>query len=304
MANLGGPKGPSDPSAKLGAKILQLRAEKAERTEKLAPSEGAEKAERQEARAAGPADQEGFDPNASRDTVLPAEVEEGARGASFRARLAALGVKGAESLPIKTAGRATGRIKETPVGRIYEGTLRLESPRGLAQLEGVVRITGDLVLQESASKSADLLALRSLIEVGGRLTIEGNGVLGVLDALQGLERARGVYIGFNAGLQKVSLPKLKELEAALIIEGNPALTEISLPSFSKSGRYLHIHDNASLATLSLPMLGALGDELSLMDNPRLVNVKIAARERPASIGVLELKGNAAPSYGQIHVATR
>lgn len=334
MANIGGPKGPSDPTS--GARILALRpriagsGEKAADKADKAPEKAPEKADRApeeapEAKAdvagrLGPVDKAGslqvtqrplrlelpersvFDPAAGRDTALPPEPI--ARGGGVRARLAALGVKGAEALPIKTAARDGVRLKDTPIGKILDGSLTIESPRGLQKLEGVVRVTGDLVIQESASKSADLLALRSLAEIGGRLTIEGNHALVALDALASLERARGIYIGFNPALQKLSLPRLKELDAALILEGNPALVDIQLPAFQRSARYLHVHDNASLVTLSVPALASLGDELSLVDNPRLANVKVAARDKPAEVGLVELRGNGAGAYPHLYVRVR
>lgn len=327
MANIGGPKGPSDPTP--GARILPLRprtdaprpavpptepAEKAEKPaqlEKAAPLEKAEEAaprppqvRQREVRLDLPA-RSVFEPQPTRDVTLPlGGGEPVARGAGVRARLAALGVRGADSLPIKTAAKDGVRLKDTPIGKILDGSITVESGRGLQKLEGVVRVTGDLVLQESAARSPDLLALRSIAEVGGRLTIEGNGVLAALDALQSLERARGVYIGFNPSLQKIALPKLKELEAALILEGNPALVDIQLPAFQRGGLYVHVHDNASLTTLSLPSLVSLANELSLVDNPRLAQVKVASRDKPAEVGLVELKANGASAYPQLFVRLR
>jgi hypothetical protein len=323
MANIGGPKGPSDPRRAPGggAKILPLkRPEKSDKTEKAGDEDTSPDPAEKLAQKSQPTapivtkkqvslelpplpEKNPLNPGAK--VTAPTEGEgQAGRGAGVRARLAALGVKGAESLPIKTAARDAVGVKETPLGKILEGTIRIDTPRGLAKLEGVVRVTGDLVLQESAAKSPDLLALCSLIEVGGRLTIEGNASLGVIDALSSLERARGVYIGFNSSVHKIVLPKLKELDAALILEGNPALVEISLPAFAKAGLYLHVHDNASLTSLSLPSLATLGDELSLVDNPRLAKVVVGSREKPADVGLVELKNNGASSYPQLFVRIR
>lgn len=318
MANIGGPKGPSDPTP--GARILPLRPRTGAPQPAAAPTESAEKAEKaaqpdkaapqppqvrqRELRLDLPA-RNVFEPQPSRDVALPVgSGEPVARGAGVRARLAALGVRGADALPIKTAARDGVRLKDTPIGKILDGSITVESGRGLQKLEGVVRVTGDLVLQESAARSPDLLALRSLAEVGGRLTIEGNGVLAALDALQSLERARGVYIGFNPSLQRITLPRLQELDAALILEGNPALVEIQLPAFQRGGLYLHVHDNASLTTLSLPSLVSLANELSLVDNPRLAQVKVASRDKPAEVGLVELKANGASAYPQLFVRLR
>ena len=290
MANIGGPKGPPDTSKVIGGKLLQFPKVDKKPIQVDLP----------EIKAEIPHDltSEGFDPSATKGTVVPEAPPESARGGNVRARLAAMG-----QLPIKTAAKDVGRIKETPVGKIFDGSLTIESAAGLKKLEGVVRVSGDLTLQESVAKSPDLLVLKSLIEVGGRLTVEGNGAIGVLDPLENLERARGVYVGFNAGLTRIALPKLKELEAAFIIEHNPNLVDISLPAFTKGGRYLHVHENAALVSLSLPNLTSLTDELSVLDNPHLTSVKVGARDKPAQIPAVELRGNGAASYPQLF-ATR
>jgi hypothetical protein len=94
-----------------------------------------------------------------------------ARGANVKARLAALGVKGAEALPIKT--RDVARVKDTPIGKILEGSVVVESARHFQKLEGVVRVTGDLTVQEARLAGADATPAMDLVEIGGRLTIEG-----------------------------------------------------------------------------------------------------------------------------------
>lgn len=226
---------------------------------------------------------------------LPGGAGEGGKGASVRARLQALGVKGAAGL-VKSAATDGIRYSSVPGGRILHGSVVVESVRALAKLEGVVRVTGDLTLQESLLKSPDLLVLKTLIEVGGRLTLEGNSALQLVDAFENLERARGVYFGFNPGVTRVHLPKLKEVEAALIFEANSAVTEISLPAFTKAGRYVHVHGNPALTTVLAPAFASAGGELSFVDNPRLFTVRLAGKERPASVSALELKDNGAASY--------
>lgn len=324
MANLGGPKGPGDPGK--GARILQLRPSGSpESPNKVAPKSG-QKANPQErlesavrpgpaapagspsappAADANPSGAATFDREAAppREGFVPAEASQ-ARGAGVRARLTALGVRGADTLPIKTATSDAVRILTTPLGQILEGSATIESPRGLARLDGVVRVTGDLTIRESAIKSPDLLALGSLVEIGGRLTLEGNAALQALDALQALERARGLYVGYNRSLQKIVLPKLRQVDAALIVEGNPALTQVQLPALARGGLYLHFHDNVALTTVTLPMLGSLERELSLVDNPRLAQVKIGSRERPVDLERVELRTNGAAAFPQLFAKPR
>lgn len=312
MANFGGPKRPSDPGL-AGGKVLPFvparpapAAIPAASPRTAIPPHAPPHVPPEQPSRLEPAARRGLDVGhgAPPEAPRPADGGEVARGAGVRARLAAFGVKGAEALPIKTAASDAPRLLETPLGRVFEGSLVVESARGLLKLEGVVRVTGHLVLQESAAKSPDLLALSSLLEVGGRLTIEGNHALTLLDGLQSLERARGIYLGFNPALQRASFPKLKEVEAALIVEGNAALTELSLPAFERGRLYLHVHDNAALATLALPSLRSVEGELSLLDNPRLAQVRVASKDRPAEVGAVELRGNALAAYPALQVRTR
>lgn len=298
MTNVGGPKKPSDPGKVVGGKILSFpKVEKKETIVETPEIKGESSSEK----APTKADQVPFDPNATKGArPLPDGVAGDQRGGGVKARLAALG-----KMPIKSAGSdGVGRVKDTPVGKIFEGSLSIESASGLKKLEGVVRITGDLSIAESVAKSADFLTLKSLVEIGGRLTIEGNAAVGVLDALENLERARGIYVGFNAALTKISLPKLKELEAAFIVEHNQNLVDIALPAFAKGGRYLHIHENTALVSVSLPNLQSLEDELSILDNPRLTSVKIGSKEKPAHVPVVEARGNGAASFASIHAVGR
>lgn len=291
MAILTGPKGPGEPKTK-GAHghPATVKGAEPEKLEKTQEKEQVVAAPRGDAFVDTPSLVE------RRQTQeLPSGQGEGGKGASVRARLAALGIKGGEGL-VKTAASDGIRYSTVPGGRILHGSVTVESARALAKLEGVVRITGDLTIQESLLKSADLLVLKSLQEVGGRFTLEGNSSLQIVDALENLERARGLYFGFNPGITRISLPKLKELEAALIFEANGSLTEISLPSFKKGGRYAHVHDNPALTTVLAPALETLGGELSFVDNPRLITVRLASREKPAAVGGLELSKNGAASF--------
>src|SRR5687768_4440189 len=106
MANIGGPKGPSDPKP---GKVLpfQKREIKAE-----APEIKAEKP----SHTSGPHAPVIFDPAAAKGTVVPDAPSEQAAGAQVRARLAAMG-----QLPIKRT--EVGKVKDTPLGKIFEGSL-------------------------------------------------------------------------------------------------------------------------------------------------------------------------------------
>ncbi|HEY4220980.1 MAG TPA: hypothetical protein VGO62_06550 [Myxococcota bacterium] len=108
-----------------------------------------------------------FDPTASKEVALP-EATTGAVGAGVKARLAALGVG---TLPIKQTKVA--RITDTPIGKILDGSVLVENARALSRLEGVVRITGSLTLQEAQLTGGEVTPVNGLVEIEGRLTIEG-----------------------------------------------------------------------------------------------------------------------------------
>lgn len=295
MANLTGPKGPGEPKSKGARPVSDSRIgleklEKAKEKDKAAdPTPEAEQVTRDGDRFG---DLPSIHGQHARDLpTVPGE----AAGGSVKARLRALGLKGGEAL-VKSAASDAIHYSSVPGGRILHGSAVIESARALAKLDGVVRVTGDLTVQESALKSADLLVLKSLTEVGGRLTLEGNPALQLFDACENLERARGVYLGFNPSVTRVSLPKLKELEAAFIVEANAALAELNLPAFTKGGLYLHVHDNPALTTVLMPSLDVMHGELSFLDNPRLLTVRLASKAKPATVGALELGKNGAGSY--------
>lgn len=294
MANLTGPKGPGEPKTK-GARPVSDKTVGLEKREKIQEKQQTPTVE-QEPAVKGDAfgDVPSFQGRQVRE--LPTNQGEAGTGGSVKARLHALGLKGGTDGLIKTAGSDAIRYSAVPGGRILHGSVAIESARSLAKLEGVVRVTGDLSIQESVLKSADLLVLKSLSEVGGRLTLEGNAGLQLIDALENLERARGIYVGFNPGIARVSLPKLREIEAALIFEANTALTEINLPAFTKGGLYLHVHDNQALTTVLMPSLSLVQGELSFIDNPRLITVRLASKAMPATVGAIELAKNGAAGF--------
>ncbi|OGQ17491.1 MAG: hypothetical protein A2138_26250 [Deltaproteobacteria bacterium RBG_16_71_12] len=294
MANLTGPKGPSEPKSK-GARPVSDKTAGLEKREKIQEKKHEPTVE-QEPAVKGDTFGEVPSIQGRQARELPASPGDAGSGGSVKARLHALGLKGGTDGLIKTAGTDAIRYSAVPGGRILHGSLAVESTRSLAKLEGVVRVTGDLSIQESVLKSAELLVLKSLTEVGGRLTLEGNAALQLIDAFENLERARGIYVGFNPGIARVSLPKLREIEAALIFEANTALTEINLPAFSKGGLYVHVHDNQALTTVLLPSLSSVQGELSFLDNPRLITVRLASRAKPATVGALELAKNGAADF--------
>jgi hypothetical protein len=110
-----------------------------------------------------------FEKAAGPAPVVTAPVD-GAGGSAVLARLQAMGIEGSRK---RTKVAEAPRVVEGAEGRVHQGSVAIESRAGLHKLDGVTRIDGSLSLQEGAVKNADLLALRDLKVVTGRLTFEG-----------------------------------------------------------------------------------------------------------------------------------
>jgi hypothetical protein len=109
---------------------------------------------------------------------LPAAPVDGAGKSQLEARLAALGLDPVRfekpDLKLKALGPT---VLQTAEGKVMSGSLTIETREQLKQLSGIVRVGGDLTLQEGTFRNTDLLALSDLVTIEGRLTVtfEGNG---------------------------------------------------------------------------------------------------------------------------------
>jgi hypothetical protein len=110
-----------------------------------------------------------FEKGAGPAPVVAAPVD-GAGRSAVLARLQAMGIEGSRK---RTKVAEAPRVVDGAEGRVHQGSVAIESRAGLHKLDGVTRIDGSLSLQEGAVKNADLLALRDLKVVTGRLTFEG-----------------------------------------------------------------------------------------------------------------------------------
>ncbi len=210
----------------------------------------------------------------------------------------ALKAHGVTSRP--RAGRVA--VVHTPLGPVIEGSVTVDSAKGLRALEGVVRIMGDLTVSECMAKSADFVALSSLIEVDGRLAVEGAGALVALNQFMALERVGGLYIGSNPKVARLSFDKLSIVTGAVILEINPALVDVSFAGLKHCGRYLHAHEQSAMTRFSAPLLESTGGELSFVGNTRLVDLVIASAAKPARVRGIELVENALPHYPKLFVS--
>lgn len=161
-----GPKGPFDPN--LGRVLPFSRRPSVESAGVGAASPATETKPVEATTKAASPETSTFDRAAGSSSVIAAPVE-GAGKSQVLARLQAMGIEGRKR--VKTAEPM--RVVDGADGRVHDGSLSIESRAGLAKLEGVTRLAGSLSLQEGAVKNADLLALRDLKVVEGRLTFEG-----------------------------------------------------------------------------------------------------------------------------------
>jgi hypothetical protein len=167
-----GPKGPSDASA--NAKVLQFR-RPTETATKVAPST-VEPTEPTSSSTPAPTPSTPaavFDNNVGQTPQLVAPVE----GAALSQLVARLKARGDQSVAwgdqnVVATAVSGPTVVQTDEGKVLSGSVQIESRSGLQKLDGIVRVGGSLAV-EGLLKNADLLALRDLKVVEGRLTFEG-----------------------------------------------------------------------------------------------------------------------------------
>lgn len=160
-----GPKGPPDPT--LGRVLPFPRRPGVDGATGVGAAASVEQTPTEPTKAVSPATST-FERTGGQSTAIEAPVE-GAGKSQVLARLKAMGIEGRKR--IKTA--EPPRVVDGADGRVHDGPLTIESRAGLSKLDGVTRLAGSLTLQEGAVKNADLLALRDLKVIEGRLTFEG-----------------------------------------------------------------------------------------------------------------------------------
>lgn len=159
MSSTIGPKGPSDPA--LG-RVLQFR--------RPEPAVTAPAASSSSPAASSPSPSSSppaavFDAVAGQASSIASPVE----GAALSQLVARLRAAGGDSARVANAGPV---VVTTAEGPVLSGSVNIDTRPALHQLDGVVRIGGSLAV-EGTIKNADLLALRDLKTVEGRLTFEG-----------------------------------------------------------------------------------------------------------------------------------
>jgi hypothetical protein len=108
-----------------------------------------------------------FEQAPGQTTSISAPVE----GAALSQLIARLKARGDGAEQSATVGGPA--IVQTAEGKVLSGSVQIESRAGLQKyVEGVTRVGGDLAIS-GVMKNADLLALRDLKTIEGRLDIEG-----------------------------------------------------------------------------------------------------------------------------------
>ncbi|HEY1097862.1 MAG TPA: hypothetical protein VGF99_03000 [Myxococcota bacterium] len=105
-----------------------------------------------------------FDTTAGQASTIAMPVE----GAALSQLVARLRASSSDQARVAAAGPVVVKTAEGPV---LSGSVTIESRQALHDLDGVVRVGGSLSV-EGSIKNADLLALRDVKVVEGRLTFE------------------------------------------------------------------------------------------------------------------------------------
>lgn len=158
---------------------------------------------------------------------------------------------------------------------VIDGSLEIRGGRieHLRGLEGVVGISGDLVLASAALRKTE--ALQSLEFVQGDVRVAESA------SLEDIVMPALVSIGGNLGVAR--LPRLSNvdgLSALSEVVGDVSLSELDglhglvLPPLRTIGGHLRVDDNRQLQTLVEPdTLIEVGEQISVRRNQRLVSVE-------------------------------
>lgn len=159
MSSTIGPKGPSDAAP---GRVLQFRRPEPTTTSAASPSS---QTSSEPAPSSSTTSQAAvFDAVAGQASIIAMPVE----GAALSQLVARLRATSGDQATVKNAGPV---IVKTAEGPVLSGSVTIDTRPALHALDGVVRVGGGLTV-EGTFKNADLLALRDIVVVEGRLTFE------------------------------------------------------------------------------------------------------------------------------------
>jgi hypothetical protein len=189
-------------------------------------------------------------------------------------------------LGLSSAGCESGdegaEVERSP---IFAGSIRTSrfNQDGLAQLEGVQVVTGDLRLSGVES----LAALSSLVHVHGSLIIEANADLKSLAGLEKLTRVNGDFaiVGAPSVRSLEELGALEQVGGAFSLSGLTVTDLTGLSKLRSIGGDLAITHNSGLESLvGLDSLSSVGGSLDLTGNDMLASARLAEHGDGPSLG--------------------
>jgi hypothetical protein len=179
------------------------------------------------------------------------------------------------------SGRGAGqRARNCPLDRAAE----------LGLQEDVVKLAGCTVLQGITIRtgaSIDVAPLSELEEITGDLSI-GPTVAVDEAAFNSLLHVGGtIRVASNSALRGLFFPRIERIGRAEI-ENNAMLTTISLPRLTNVDGALVIADNGGLELISAPLLATVGKELVIAGHRRLNLVEMS---HVTSVETIRIEGN-------------
>ncbi len=150
---------------------------------------------------------------------------------------------------------------EAAVGIAIHGSEAIDTS-GLRALD---RIDGDLVI--GPSTSSEEISMTELREVGGAVTVDGNGLLRSV-FLPRLAKVGRIEVDGNASLATLSLPSLVTVTGGVAITDNKELALVDMPLLETIGKGLVIEDAPRLTTLVAPGLRAV-ESVTIAGTPKL-----------------------------------
>lgn len=143
--------------------------------------------------------------------------------------------------------------------------IRTGAPLELSPLRELEEITGDVSIGPTVG--LDEAAFNGLLRVGGTIRVASNNSMRGL-YFPRLERAGRIEIENNVTLTSISMPRLSEVQGAMVIADNSSLELISASLLQTVGNELVIAGQTRLELVELPRLANAG-AVRIEGNPKL-----------------------------------
>ena len=144
-------------------------------------------------------------------------------------------------------------------------TIKTGAPIDVTPLKDLEEITGDLSIGPTIG--LDEAAFNGLLKVGGTIRVMNNGSLRGL-FFPRLEHVGRFQVENNAVLASISLPRLADVQGAMVVADNGSLELVSAPLLATVGKELVIAGQGRLDLLELPHLTSV-EAIRIEGNPKL-----------------------------------